>query len=77
MVLSTALEEEINILDFVLWLTVLLDCFPLFLHFLIFSFLISAFCSLEFEKEDKTLLETRGKSGDTGSCSILKKYLKR
>ena len=36
--LSVALEEEIKVLDFVLWLNyyyfVLLDCFLLFLHFL-------------------------------------------
>ena len=36
--LSVALEEEPKVLDFVLWLNcyyfVLLDCFPLFLHFL-------------------------------------------
>ena len=37
-ILSIALEEELKVLDFVLWLNyyyfVLLDCFPLFLHFL-------------------------------------------
>ena len=36
-ILSTAPEEEQKILDFVLWLNyyfVLLDCFPLLLHFL-------------------------------------------
>ena len=36
--LSTALEEELKVLDFVLWLNyycfVLLDCFLLILHFL-------------------------------------------
>ena len=37
-ILSIALEGELNVLDFVQWLNyyyfVLLDCFPLFLHFL-------------------------------------------
>ena len=37
-ILSIALEEELSVLDFVLWLNyyyfVLFDCFPFFLHFL-------------------------------------------
>ena len=39
MKLSIALEEELKVLDLVLWLNnycfVLLDCFPLFLNFLL------------------------------------------
>ena len=48
-ILSIALEEELKVLGFVLWLNyyyfVLLDCFPLFLHFL-----TSLILHLEFGK---------------------------
>ena len=57
-VLSTSLEEELEVLDFVLWLnhnSVLLDCFPLFLHFSI-SLIKFALWNLGKAKEAKGFL---------------------
>ena len=60
--LSIALEEELEVLDFVLWLNycyfVLLDCFPLFLYFLT-SLITLALWNLGKAEEAKAFLQTR------------------
>ena len=59
-----AFEEELRVLNFVLWLNyyyfVLLECFPLFLPFL--TFLIKfALCNSGKSEEDKAFLKTRAR----------------
>ena len=62
--LSIVLEEELKVLDFVLWLKyyyfVLLDCFPLFLHFLVSLIKFSPWNS-EKAKDAKAFLQTTGR----------------
>ena len=62
--LSIALEEELKGLDFVLWLNyyyfVLLDFFPLFLHFLT-SLIKFILWNSGKAQEAKVFLQTRGR----------------
>ena len=79
-VIIYSLEEALKVLDFVLWLNsyyfVLLDSFPLFLHFL--TFLIKfALWTWGEAYEAKAFLQTRGGGhgvcpwgGPAGSCSV-------
>ena len=67
-ILSTALEEELKVLNFVLWLNYyyfILLVFPLFLHFLT-SLIKFALWNSRKTQETKAFLQTRGR-GKRGS----------
>ena len=79
-----ALEKELKVLDFVLWLNyyyfVLLDCFPLFLHFLT-SLIKFALCNSWKAEEAKTFYKQElgdlrwgevvcPQKGPAGSCLV-------
>ena len=58
-----AFEEELRVLNFVLWLNyyfVLLECFPLFLPFLTFQ-IKCVLCNSGKSEEDKAFLKTRAR----------------